>query len=97
MKKYTVSLTVSEVGTDKLWGQLGDFVKENFKTLWIGASRLSADYCIPGDYYAPRRIQINKTRLHEFAGLKYAAGHHKYDEYVCITEAQLRETVSDLQ
>ena len=72
--------------------QLDEFVKENFDLLYFGAVRRGES--IPDDYYAPRRVQINNTRLN--GGLKIAGGHHrKYEEE--ITDAQLREAIADIQ
>ena len=51
---------------------------------------------IPKDYYAPKRVQIGNTRLHEYQGLKYADG-HKYNDRSAPSESQLKKTVKDIQ
>lgn len=93
----TLTITVKPVGKNGLWDlrdQLNEFVKNNFNLLYEGAVRLGCN--IPEDYYAPRRVQINDTRLHESIGLKYACG-HKYNDESAPSEEQLRQTVNDLQ
>jgi len=95
MKKLTI--TVGTIGVDgflQLRNQLDDFVGSNFNILYTGACRLG--FNIDKDYYAPRRIQINSTRLHEFTYLKYADG-HKYNSNTSPSEENLRNTVRDLQ
>jgi len=87
------------IGINGFWdvrNQLHEFVKENFDVLYEGAVRLGCN--IGEDYYAPRRVQINRTRLHhrDQESLKYADG-HKYNDDVAPTEAQLRQTVDDIQ
>lgn len=92
-----VVLTVAEIGVDGYWklrDQLDDFVRQNFDMLYEGACRLGCN--IPEDYYAPRRVQLNSTRLHARVGLKYAGG-HRYDEDVAPKEENLRQTIADLQ
>ena len=92
-----LTLTVKEIGTNEfniLRNMLNTFVKQNFDLLYEGACRLGHN--ISADYYAPRRIQINDTRLHKGQSLKYADG-HKYDSEVSISAEQLRQTVKDLQ
>ena len=81
-------------GFFEIWEQLDQFVKDNFELLYEGAVRLGCE--IPADYYAPRRIQIGKTRLHERQLIKYLDG-HKYDDPSTPSESQLRQTVKDLQ
>ena len=95
MKKLTLEVKeYVEPGNTQLWNQLNDFVHENFDLLYLGAVKIN--YHIEADHYAPRRIQINNTRLHESQGLKIAGGHHRNDEYV-IEDDQLESTVADLQ
>lgn len=71
-----------QIGVNEIWGlwkKINEYVDENFNVLYEGAVRL--DCHIPADYYAPRRIQINETRIHERDCLKIADGHHmKWDE-----------------
>lgn len=97
--QQVVALTVSipAIGENKFWTlreQLHAFVRDNFDMLYEGAIRLNCH--IEADYYAPKRIQINDTRLHRHTGLKYADG-HKYSDDAAPTENQLRQTVADLQ
>ena len=95
MENLTIKL--KEQGANelsKMREQLDAFVQENFNLLYEGAVRLNKN--IESDFYAPKRVQINDTRLHQSRGLKYADG-HKYNEDGIITEAQLKQTVSDLQ
>ena len=91
------TLTLKAVGKNgyaDLRDQLNNFVIENFDTLYEGAVRLGCE--IPEDYFAPSRVQIGNTRLHASQGLKYADG-HKYSDDAAPSEAQLRQTVKDLQ
>lgn len=74
--------------------ELSQFVKENWETLFLGATRLGCE--IPSDYYAPERMQIGGTRLHRSIGVKYADG-WKYSGLVGATEKQLKQTVADVQ
>ena len=93
----TLKLTIKPVGQNGLFdlrGQMDKFVQSNFELLYEGAVRLGCE--IPADYYAPRRVQIRETRLHESQGLKYADG-HKYSNDAAPTESQLRQTVKDIQ
>ena len=92
-----LTLTTKPIGLNGFFNlrwELNKFVKSNFDLLYEGAVRLG--YAIPADYYAPDRVQIYNTRLHAVQGLKYADG-HKYTDDVAPTEAQLRQTVKDLQ
>lgn len=89
-----VNKTVGKNGFFDLRNQMDEFVKSNFDILYEGAVRLGCE--ILADYYAPRRVQINDTRLHEGVGLKYADG-HKYSNDAAPSESQLRQTVKDLQ
>lgn len=96
IKKET-ALTLRKQGYNELDEQretLDNFVNENFSLLYEGAIRLNCN--IESDYYAPRRIQINSTRLHEGQNLKYADG-HKYNADYHITEDQIKNTIRDLQ
>ena len=86
--------TVGQNGFFELRDQLNSFVQNKFELLYEGAVRLGCE--IPEDYYAPRRVQINDTRLHEGVGLKYADG-HKYSNDSAPSEMQLRQTIKDLQ
>ena len=86
--------TVGKNGLFELRNQLNSFVQNNFELLFEGAVRLGCE--ISADYYAPRRVQINDTRLHESVGLKYADG-HKYSNESAPSESQLRQAVKDLQ
>jgi uncharacterized protein YpiB (UPF0302 family) len=61
----------------------------DIQSKYEGAVRL--DCHIGSDYYAPKRVQLNDTRLHANQGLKYADG-HKWD-----ADEELRKTVIDLQ
>lgn len=96
MEKLVIEVKpIGKNGLKELRNQLDKFVKENFDLLYEGAIRLGLN--IPADYYAPRRVQINHTRLHQASGLKIADGHHKYHDDAAINEDQLRQTVADLQ
>lgn len=86
--------TVGQNGFFELRDQLNNFVQNKFELLYEGAVRLGCE--ISADYYTPRRVQINNTRLHEGVGLKYADG-HKYLNDAAPSEMQLRQTVKDLQ
>ena len=93
----TLTLNTKPVGQNgffELRDQLNGFVQNNFSVLYEGAVRLGCE--ISADYYAPRRVQINETRLHESVGLKYADG-HKYSNSAAPSEKQLRQTIKDLQ
>ncbi len=93
----TLTLTIKPVGQNgffDLRNQMNEFVCNNFALLYEGAVRLGCE--ISADYYAPRRVQIGNTRLHESVGLKYADG-HKYSNDAAPSESQLRQTVKDLQ
>jgi len=84
-------------GNNELWfnrSVIQDFVFENFEMLYEGACK--GGFNIPMDAYAPKRVQINGTRLHMTMGAKYASG-HKYNDEVAPTEEQLKETVADIQ
>lgn len=74
--------------------ELDQFVKTNWSTLMVGATRLGC--YIAADYYAPERVQIGSTRLHARHNIKYAGG-HKYNEVAEPTSNQIRDTVADLQ
>lgn len=92
-----LKLELKAVGENGLFivrSQIDDFVAENFSTLFEGAVRLGLS--IDEDYYAPKRVQIGRTRLHERIGLKYADG-HKYSDEAAPTEKQLRQTIEDIQ
>jgi len=87
-----VRIIQKDIGKNALWrlrNQLDVFVRDNFDILYEGAVRL--DCPIGSDYYAPKRVQLNDTRLHANQGLKYADG-HKWD-----ADEELRKTVIDLQ
>ena len=86
--------TIGKNGFLDIRTQLDAFVQNNFNLLYEGAVRLGLNR--PSDYWAPRRIQINNTRLHAAQGLKYADG-HKYCDPSAPTESQLRQTVKDIQ
>ena len=86
--------TVGQNGFFDLRDQMNEFVKSNFGLLYEGAVRIGCE--IPDDYFAPKRVQINNTRLHEKQGLKYADG-HKYSAMGAPSEKQLRQTIKDLQ
>ena len=95
MEKLTLEFaSKGSCGNSDLRKQLSEFVLENFGLLYFGATRLGKQ--IPEDYYAPRRVQINDTRLHEAPGLKIAGGHHQNAERP-PSEAELRAAVSDIQ
>lgn len=85
---------IGKNGLFELRDFLDEFVEENFGILYEGAVRLGCE--IPADYYAPKRVQIGETRLHQKQGLKYADG-HKYSADGAPSESQLRQTVKDLQ
>ena len=89
-----ITKTVGQNGLFDLRNQMNEFAKCNFGLLYEGAVRLG--YEISADYYAPERVQIGNTRLHESMGLKYADG-HKYSDDGAPSENQLRQTVKDLQ
>ena len=92
-----VTLTCNGIGENgfmDLRKQLSEFVAENFNILYEGAMRLNLN--ISEDYYAPRRIQINATRLHANQSLKIADGHHIKDDWF-PSEKQLIQTVKDIQ
>jgi hypothetical protein len=95
--KMEIIINAKGIGENGFWSlrnQLNSFVKKNFSILYEGACRLGCN--IPGDYYAPNRVQINRTRLHAYIGLKYASG-HKYSDDTAPTEEELREAVADIQ
>ena len=103
MKKETilkeeVILTIKQASSCELWeirNQLTEFVLSHWELLYLGASRLGKN--IEGDYYARNeRIQIKDTRLCECRGVKYAHG-HKYNSDALPSEAQLKQTVLDIQ
>jgi len=97
MTSDELKLNVKGVGKDgfiEIRDKISKFVEDNFDILYVGAVRLNK--FIERDYFAPRRIQINNTRLHECQGLKYADG-HKYNSCFSPTEEQLRNTVKDIQ
>ena len=77
-----------------LRNQINEFTKNTFALLYEGAVRLGCE--IAADNYAPKRVQINHTRLHASYGLKYADG-HKYSDDAAPSEKQLRQTVIDIQ
>ena len=85
---------VGKNGFFDLRNQMNEFVKINFGLLYEGAVRLGCE--ISADYYAPKRVQINNTRIHASQGLKYADG-HKYSDDAAPSEKQLRQTVIDIQ
>ncbi len=89
---YTKS--IGQNGLFDLRDQMDAFVQSTFDVLYEGAVRIGCE--IPADYYAPRRVQINNTRLHEKQGLKYADG-HKHSAMGAPSERQLRQTIKDLQ
>ena len=92
-----INLEVKPIGYDELHGlfeDITDFVHENFSLLYRGAVRLERH--IEADYYAPRRIQINGTRLHESIGLKYADG-HKYEWLESPSEKNIINACKDIQ
>lgn len=92
-----MNLTIKPIGKNEfqeMFNQLNDFVKENFDLLYEGAIRLGCN--IENNYYAPRRIQFNKTRLHAYQGLKYADG-FKYNEDGYPTEENIKNSVADIQ
>ena len=96
MNKLTLTFS-TEVGKNEFFQMRKDlnaFVAENFNLLFEGAVRLGLG--IEADYYAPRRVQINQTRLHEGKGLKYAHS-HKYSDAFAPTQEQLEKTVRDLE
>ena len=75
---------------------LDRFVAQNFELLWEGAVRLGL--AIKQDYYAPRRIQINETRLHERDSLKICSGYHKYrDGHRQLTGEVIMSCCQDIQ
>jgi len=94
MKENLTLKTIGQNGPANIRSQLDEFVQKNFNLFYEGAVRLGCN--IPADYWAPERVQINNTRLHARQGLKYGAG-HKYTEDKSPTEAQLRQTIKDLQ
>jgi hypothetical protein len=98
MKKEEIILTLKAPSSCELWAirnQLTEFTLDNWELLYLGASRLCKN--IPGDYYARNeRIQIGNTRLCECRGVKYANG-HKYNSDMLPSEAQLRQTIKDIQ
>ena len=92
-----MKLKLKKLGINELWEQrniLNEFVKDNFELLYKGACRMCLN--LEENDYAPRRVLISNTRLHERIGLKYA-DNHKYDAGCAPTEAQLRNTVRDIQ
>ena len=93
----TLTLTKKTIGQNgffDLRNQIDKFVKDNFDVLYAGAIRLNC--AIPSDDFAPKRVQINSTRLHEKLGLKYADG-HKYSHDTAPSKGQLMQTIKDLQ
>lgn len=97
MKEKKYLFVPSEVGEDEIFEQrdlLNKFVEENFLLLYEGGVRLGCN--IEEDSYAPRRVQINNTRLHQYQGLKIAGGHH-YRSDSNPTEANILNAVKDIQ
>jgi hypothetical protein len=74
--------------------QLCSFVTGNFDLLYFGACRLGCN--IEEDFYARRRIQTGRTRLHERDGLKIAGGHHIRCDYEPEAD-NIREAAEEIQ
>ena len=97
LKNKNMTIKVKTAGQDEaieFVNDLSKVVKENWGVIYLGASRLGV--AIPRDYYAPERVQIGNTRLHESTGVKYAHG-WKYDKVVGPTVAQIEKAVADIQ
>jgi len=96
--KITMELQAPQFGANErvdTLNTLSQFVMDNWDALFIGAKRLGCD--IPGDAYAPDRIQIGETRLHRQFGVKYANG-VKYTEFDCaLTDEDILNTVGDIK
>ncbi len=105
--KELFTLCPVEVGENELWeqfGQISDFVVENWGVLYEGACRLKLNRS--SDYYATERIYIEsedrkhtgfcQTRLHKSTGLKYANG-IKYTSDNTPTEEDLICAIKDVQ
>ena len=95
----TTELQIKNPGTDRsiaLVSELSAVVLKNWEVIYLGAARLGC--AIESDYYAPQRVQIGETRLHAGTGfgVKYADG-WKYDGLVGPSDAQLVQTVADIQ
>jgi hypothetical protein len=97
-----INLEIGEKGHnefEEIYKTLDEFVIGNFNELWEGARRIEDEisevHTIDEDYYAPRRIQVNETRLHYTQGLKYADG-VKCSEYY-LTEEDIIKTCEDLK
>ena len=92
-----ISLITKKVGYNgffDLRNQIDEFVENNFNVLYEGAIRLNC--AIQSDDFAPKRVQINSTRLHEKLGLKYA-DEHKYSDDKAPSKGQLMQTIKDVQ
>ena len=92
-----ITIETKETGVNgyfEIVNQLNKLVEKHWRTLFEGAVRLRKH--INEDYYAPERIQINKTRLHYYQGVKYADG-WKYSYPAPPTKEQLVQTVKDIQ
>ena len=94
----TITINVPQHGQNEnteIRDELDKFVRENFNLLYAGACRL--DENISADYWAPRRVQINRTRLHESQGLKICGGHHIVHDDHEITTEQLLNGIGDIR
>lgn len=96
-KMENLRLEIKDIGfcgNELIRHQLEEFVLENFDMLYFGAIRRKEN--IRADDYAPRRVQTNTTRLHQYRGLKIAGRHH-IDAEEEITDEQLKLAVADIQ
>jgi len=94
----TLELTISKGGANKIYNQyekLNKFVVENFEALYSGAVKLQAN--IPGDYYAPERIQLGTVRLHKHKGIKYIGGFKYSNHPNSITENDVLDAFESIQ
>jgi hypothetical protein len=95
----TINLSIGRMGSHGMWEtrtKLSNFVQDNFEVLFNGACRTDRATTFGADDWAPRRIQIGFTRLHQGCGLKYCDG-HKYTDLDSPTEEQLLQAARDIQ
>jgi hypothetical protein len=93
-----IKIKIKKVGKndyEEMYKVLDRFVAQNFELLWEGAVRLGL--AIKQDYYAPRRVQINDTRLHERDNLKICSGYHKYRDGQQLTAEVIMSCCQDIQ
>ena len=93
----TTELRMKNPGVDRsveLVRELSEMVRQNWRVIFLGATRLGV--AIESDGYAPERVQLGQTRLHQHRGVKYANG-WKHDTLVGPSDTDIRETVKSIQ